>query len=1510
MNPVTTMRACGLEQCCLGLPSPIPQRSPLKRHCTQPPIRSLDPAFCCDPVSCFQVSENFWIISKSFKTCSPSCKGKESAPFSPGWASPSLWCDPWAAGNSLWGCSGGLGGAVGTDCDQSPRLRDSRSIVMWVWGVEGSGDRSQPQLLQQQLAPPVSHSCLVRLSDQGGFHRFLHQAAPGQVRRGVPAGAHQPCRELVEDADPTVAPSPALTPLTGSPRPLASTLPAGPMTSISVASHSSLSTSWLAEPFLPPDGFSHQPLALPPSPPCLPPSEASPGPLKASLAPEQPDSPLTLPQCDSRAPPPCPIPQSPAPHTPWPADRSASPVPAILGLGRSRCPISALSWWQAPANAWNLSTSTCLESHQAPLSHGPPEALFWGDPTHRQEETSIPPSINPDVQKLLEILTAKRKELKFWREKEKKERSKYQLTSFGRTFKSPGDGQDTMGCPSFWSMSGKAKQLLSPDKPPRPKIPRDNLEQKCLQLFWGLPFLHSESLMATVRVTDPPLEFPSVIFNELSHALPLQIQGNVAPRLSLTHDLLDPLARPQSLTLRLSQSLPLPLAQPQPLPLTQPQPLPLDQPQLPPLTEPQTQASLAPSVPVGPSSLPLEMGSCEVSCPVAQKTWSYMSSAVQNLECHFLEKQLERGKLPPVVKRSQEVFSQGPPDLPQGGQAPEGHRSVSVLPGELIDSELCEQPDWHLWKRLMKQEMDPSCRVHLNIQPHQEFQKVPQAHSWHSPTSESESTDGSCQATQKTGSRYPGTTVPGKRLGKDSSSSAGRIWKDLHRGATGSPEKAPGRNREESDTDLKPSTSSAEKKRPEKDLRAHFRKLGQFREGQMPLDVQPSRLAAHHASDLPGKPSPHGNPGKPVLSKCWESSHDISILSPYAQRMLEAHIIRLRVKHRWGLPLKVLKTINLFKLKKGFLLSQSFPPRSATCVSKAGSGTKFLGNPPQPYQGEVMKESYPTWGGALSVPQPTCEEIQQALEGSSPGGGPLAGQGASPPSRTSTYGFVGRIWHSETPSRTLMNSNLESSPSPAMATKEPRRVNGGQASRDVTVLELNLEPQDLSAKEPGEVGEVKETPAWGVTLEPRVLANNQGLRGKGRRSGSSGKSDSPLQHTKLVVRDPEELCLEAWHRRSEPRKLMESENQPCDPTPTIFLQDCETGVLLQDCATESLLQDCQSNMFIAADILASQGSLSGFQSGSSEDTSTSQVLHGQRSHGQSPYRQPGHLGLQHQCKSPSRSRITPKERESSRRSPLRAPAKELSELKLLQISEVKHPVQSKESGEASGSKACEILLKKEEAPPESYFRRRMTHLFQWFFPSRGRGLENSLQKGKPSSSQGRRQVMGRSAMERASAEAQVVVRAVERILEEKMLPYQGLRVPEVGRCKKDLQASGDPNVSYHRVLSYQEQRRVMRETASPQGTPRGHNYANKTEWIGWPFPTRVPECPSRPCQNRSLVPGPSGRTLQAHCPRHCLLQRDISPGQPLRASHAFPGRTNFLQEKTQTMQRKSFFFSH
>ncbi|CAD7691936.1 unnamed protein product [Nyctereutes procyonoides] len=1339
-------------------------------------------------------------------------------------------------------------------------------------------------------------SHLGRVPDQEAFHQFLHQEAPEEVSKAASAGAHQPCSEPGEDAAPVLAPSPSPAPLTGCPLPLASTLSPSPTTSsISLLSHFSLSASWPPDPFLPLDGFSHQPLALSPSLSSLPSSEACTPPLTDSSAPAWPDSTLTLPLCDSMAPPLNTIPQSSSPHTPW----LASPVPVISGLGHSSCPISALSCWQATAKAWSFSTSTHLESQQEPLSHQPPKVLLWGDSTNRQVEANIPSFINPDIQKLLEILITKRIELKIW----KKEESDDHLNSLGSRCKSPGDKQDTLGCQSFWSMRSIQERLLSPEKPPYHGTSGDNLQQKCSQLFWGLPFLHSESLVATVSMAGSPLELPSVIFNELSQTLPLPMQANIASHLSPAQSLPDAMVQPQPLTPTLSQSPPLPLALPQP------------------------QAHFAPSVPIELPPSPPKMG---IPCPASENnTPSFISTAIQNLECHFLKKQLERDRtLPAVVKRSQEVFSQVSPNFLQDDQAPEAHESISVLPEDLISPELREQLEWHLWKRFMRHQSGLPHKIQLSvklIQPQDEALKVTQAHNQHRPMWPSASRDRSCQAVQKTGSRNPARTMPGKNLGKDTRSSVRKIQKDLCRGSSTSPWKDPGKGSEESDPDImKHSTSIQDKKHPEKILRAHLgRKLGQIREGQIPVDVHRSRLAVNHASDLPGKPSIHRKTGKPAISKGWKpcmtTSHDFSILSPYTQRMLEAHIIRFRVKHRWSLPLKVLKPINLFKLKKGSIFPWSSTPHSATSISKARSKAKFLGKPPQPHRGEkeITKEAVPPSETPLPAPQPKCEEIPQTLEGISLGEGhgppeaPVAGQEARPPSQTLTYSFVGRIWHSETVLGAFEYSSLESSPSPATTTSEPRRETGGRASRDsccnITVLELNLESQSLSAKESREAAESEEAPAWGDTLEPSVLPNDQTIHVDLRRSGSSGSSNGPSASVKLVAQDPEEPCLDEQLRESAVQRLVESENQPQAPISNVLLEDCETGVILQDCATNSLLQECQSDMFLAADMLASRGSLSDFQSVSSEDASTSQMLLGLVSSGQDSQWQPEPLVLQAPSRSQSKLSIPAQEREYYRRPNAGEHEEELGELKVFQISEMNHHSRDKASPEPSRSKFCPVLLKKEEVPPESQFRRKVRHFLQWILPGKGKGQEDPGPKGKPSPASARNRASGRSAPGRGPAEAQVLVTAVGQILEEKMVPHQGLRAPECNCYKRDQRAAAGPNVCYHRVLSYQEQRRVMRETASKQqAIPKGHSCPNRAEWIPgrdnrWAFPSRMTGCPGRACQHRPMVPGASGRPPHPHCPRHCLFQRYVSSGQSVCAFHGFPGRT------VHTVQRKTYF---
>ncbi|XP_039739124.1 spermatogenesis-associated protein 31A6-like, partial [Pteropus medius] len=415
---------------------------------------------------------------------------------------------------------------------------------------------SGAEVAQEQEEKENIESHLERLPNECGFRQRSCQDLSGEVCKANPAGAQQPCGEPVEVVAPVMIPLASPAPLTEHPLPLSSSLSPSPRTSsFSFHSCSSVSASQPPEPFLPLDGLLPQPLTLSTSTSCLPDSEAHPPLLTASSAPPPQDSTLILPKCDS---------VSWSPHMPW----SASPIPAMSGLDHSSCSISTLSRWQMDSKAHSLSTSTHFKSQQEQVSHHLPEDSSRGHPTDKQIETSTLSFFNPDVRKPI----SGRVELKIWNEKEKKEGSDYHLDSLRNMIKSLGDEQDAL-----WGMKGKPEKLLGPEKHLHPEIFEANLQQKCSQLFWGLPFLHSESLVATVRETPP--EFPSVIFNEFPHALPLQIRHKVTSHLTLEQPLPHPVTQPKLLTPAMPPFQPPPLAQIQ------------TQTHLPPFSPPQTRTS-------------------------------------------------------------------------------------------------------------------------------------------------------------------------------------------------------------------------------------------------------------------------------------------------------------------------------------------------------------------------------------------------------------------------------------------------------------------------------------------------------------------------------------------------------------------------------------------------------------------------------------------------------------------------------------------------------------------------------------------------------------------------------------------------------------------------------------------------------------------------------------------------------------------------------------------------------
>ncbi|KAM9739578.1 spermatogenesis-associated protein 31E1-like [Dama dama] len=397
---------------------------------------------------------------------------------------------------------------------------------------------------------------LGRFPDKDSFHQISWQDSPGEVCKAVPAGAHPPCRE---EAAPTISPAP----LTKQPLPCTSAISPG---SVSTYSESYLSASPTPEPFFPLDSLSSWPLAVSPSPPSPPHGRACPPPPAPCSTPTPSGSMLSLTQGDSTTRTLGTIPHRSSPHSPW--------RPAIPGIVHSSSPGSALAWWQEAATAWSFSPSTHLESQKESLPLYPPEASFWEDPRNGQGEAGGLAFVNPNVQELLEILITKRVELKSWEEKEKDKEAGYHLNSLGKRIESLGHKQDTLGHQDFGNITGKHDQLLGPEKPQYPDTLGGCLQKTCSQLFWGLPFLHSESLIAAVTVPGSALELCPVLFNERSKAKPLHIPAKVTSQLSLAKHLTQPVAQaqPQSLTPTMPQLQPSPLGhmktQAQPLPLT------------------------------------------------------------------------------------------------------------------------------------------------------------------------------------------------------------------------------------------------------------------------------------------------------------------------------------------------------------------------------------------------------------------------------------------------------------------------------------------------------------------------------------------------------------------------------------------------------------------------------------------------------------------------------------------------------------------------------------------------------------------------------------------------------------------------------------------------------------------------------------------------------------------------------------------------------------------------------
>ncbi|XP_062062787.1 spermatogenesis-associated protein 31E1-like [Lepus europaeus] len=1141
--------------------------------------------------------------------------------------------------------------------------------------------------------PPVSHSHLGKLSDKGSCLQLPCDDPPDKESKPVPSPAQWPCGECEDAAAATLSLSASLDPPTEAPLPLACTPSPGPITSrVSLGSESSAPCS--PEPLLPLEHLSLQAPGL---------TAPSPGPPDLLACPHHPpDLSLALPHCSSKILPLGSTPQSPSPPNCWLTSANAG----ISGLGHPSCPVSALSWWKVAARAWCLSTSPHCRSQEEGLSRHPPEASFCKDLTHRQPKAGGPRLINPNVQKLLEILVSKRADVNVWQGEAEREGSDHLLDSLGLRFRSSGEQPEIVILPPFWGTRERAEQLPGPPQLPYPKGQEDHFEQKWSQLFWGLPVLHSESLVATVSVSGPPVELSSILFNGLNNSFPLQIQAKTPPQLFPSQLVLHRMIPPPSVTPNLPWSQPPSLAQIQPQPLS------------------------SSSLQI-PSSYSCDQ-ICEPSFPTRREVQFVIPTAIQHLEHHLLKKQRQsRRALPQLVKKSHEIFSQCMPN----SWASQDHRPGLDLLEDFISPELRQQLEQHLQTRFTQHLYRLPHRIQLSLGPMQSWDTFPG-------TSQAKDELGSSwpsvfalesnQSTQTMESRSPARFQLGEDSSKDVGRCLGRVPRDPPRGSRSSLAKIQGvsydvqSGRDSVDSSRSDSESDSLRSLHEhldNVLRVHLgRKLEGIKASRDRGGAVPNyRLGSYHTSAPPEASDAYAETGNPASSKHWESCEITSqmFLNPGTQGVLEAHVKRLQVRHRWALPLKVLKPINHFKLKKAQAPPLPWPtvPSSATC----GSEANFLEGPHRKGSEETVMTREPvlTLKRALPIPWPAYKRAQGAL-GVTPSWNicalakvPGAGEAARLHSQPLTSSSTGRTWHGEAALEAGQGSP-EQRPSSAAARNEAPGESGVLASpgpcSSPWMLEFNGAAQCPWAGEVSEavkLGELKSS-TWeaGVAADPQTLCGSLSVDSLGTSRSPSASSIS-MGHREgapdLKAQAVDEKALQA-EAESESESL------------------AAAGLLLQDLAPE---------MILTADILAFQASRARSGSVCSSSTSASRGLsdllwRAERSWEQQGPRIP-------KARFPwerERKVFSPTDKpDVCRRLRHREQEERLAGQRAPQAPGTCHPTQGTESVESLRIKTLLPLPNQTPLPPASRLGDRVRNLLRRLFPNRGKRQEDVWQSG-------------------------------------------------------------------------------------------------------------------------------------------------------------------------------------
>ncbi|XP_017727836.1 PREDICTED: spermatogenesis-associated protein 31D1 [Rhinopithecus bieti] len=1179
-------------------------------------------------------------------------------------------------------------------------------------------------------------------------------------------------------------------------------------------------------------------------------------------------------------------------------------APIIKGIDHS-CPASSeFSWWQPCAKDSFSSNFVPSDFMEELLTLHSSEVSLGGHSVANVIQPVNISFVSHDILALLERQVKKRCDFLMWKENGKKPgsfptqlRPNYQLNSSRKMLSSIADKHDLAESFPFRASKGKLEGQHIHQEPPYSKCFEDHLEQKYVQLFWGLPSLHSESLHPPVLV-QRGCSSMFVFFNGITNTSLFQESPVLPP--------------PQALSL------------PQTLP----------QGQSPHLTQVQSQSQHQSPLPALLPSPPFLIKICGVCFHRPQnEARSLTPSEINHLECNVLQKVQESvWGLPSVVQKSQEDFCPPAPNLTLVRKSFKVHVPIAIIPGDFpLSSEVRKKLEQHIRKRLIQRRWGLPRRIHESLsllRPQSKILELSMSESIQGPLHSSSVEGQSLNVLKKFGSSTPRTfherssnMLSLENVGNYQGYRQENGPKNhlLHDPETSSDENPRSNSERDLNTHMmhlsgNHSGESLGQKQLEDALTVHLsKKFEEINEGRMPGTVHSSWHSVKQTMSLAEESHSqikHRNMAALVNEDhCVETSQEISFLSSNKQKMLEAHIKSFRMRMLWGLPRKVLESIEIFKSKED--LSTSFShfdiPSSASFISRDSKVDVSKSRRRSSFQGEKWgtTNSVPVLDGPHPVTSPVSKEGQDTLRRQYSDTdhdfiGSDSKDGASTLLRRDITDFQGEILESTNSLPILGHSPLLTSPVDQEKQGTLRRE-FADTDNDLTESVATTEDGRQTFLPPthsviDEVSQKQTVPASRCSAELPIMQAGVGRESRDKRESASNnvnrlqgsRETFPVTNGSKEMFKEEEICALQSQTRNN---LTSSKSGSCSVTnvktstsheteifpPRVSVpQDPKSSYLKNQMLSQLKLvqrKDSQpqshfTDTSIAFENLSSKDLLTHPQGISSRDMGTSQVLHvhledrGIRVAQQQEPRVPTHVLQKCQVKNfPAAVKTV---------SPMRPKGGELgggdAGLGTSQLRRKSHAIHDKTSGEVLGSKSSPTL--KTQPPPENLFRKWLKTFLQRFNKPSIAYTEQESSRAKGSSLSSSVQNRGRVTRRAAfigTTEGQKIRKDTRDSLEEKLghrrgidvtCPQEPLSFPvELGKAQHnpDVQVRAEP------VLGY-----PCNYTAPSCKVTCTKSYSQQAIFVGQNYPTRIRQITDKDRQSEK-VEAFKGKIL---CQRH------------------------------------------